>query len=69
MFLGALFIFVGKNRSPISKGFDIFRGKDKGASVREKAKAILELLNDNDMLRSEREKAASRLNVLAFWMS
>eukprot|EP00435_Cladocopium_sp_Y103_P021151 s4476_g5.t1 len=32
-------------------------GKDKGASVREKAKAILELLNDNDMLRSEREKA------------
>lgn len=32
-------------------------GKDKGAAVREKAKAILDLLNDNDGIRSERDKA------------
>mmetsp|Transcript_25068 Transcript_25068/g.62879 ORF Transcript_25068/g.62879 Transcript_25068/m.62879 type:complete len:233 (-) Transcript_25068:413-1111(-) len=32
-------------------------GKDKGAAVREKAKAIVELVSDMEMLRSERDKA------------
>ncbi|CAE7613817.1 EPSIN2 [Symbiodinium natans] len=32
-------------------------GKDKGAAVREKTKAILELISDNELLRSERDKA------------
>merc|ERR1719277_1671294 len=32
-------------------------GKDRGAAVREKAKSIMELVSDYDMLRSERDKA------------
>jgi len=34
-------------------------GKEKCAAVREKAKAIVELVSDNELLRSERDKARS----------
>lgn len=38
--------------------FSYFEGSvDKGAGVREKAKALVELLNDNKAIRAEREKA------------
>lgn len=32
-------------------------GTDKGAGIREKAKSLVEMLNDNARVRSEREKA------------
>jgi len=37
-------------------------GKDKGAGIREKAKQIVEIVSDHDMLRQERDKAREHRN-------
>lgn len=44
-------------------------GSDKGAGIREKAKALVEMLNDNARVRAEREKARALKDkyVGAYW--
>ena len=45
------------------ENFSYYEGSvEKGSGIREKSKMIVELLNSNDMIRSEREKARSLRN-------